>query len=781
MGETVKKVELLAPAGSFAALKAAIAAGANAVYLGGNRFGARAFSNNFNDEEMIEAIQFAHIYQVKVYVTLNTLIYDDEMLDVLHYIKFLYENDVDAVIIQDLGLLSRVRALYPDLELHASTQMSIHNRNGVKFLQEMGVKRVVLARENSITEIEKIIRETGMDIEIFVHGALCVCYSGQCLMSGLIGGRSGNRGRCAQPCRKKYRLAKNKELHLQEQYLISPRDLNTIEHVGDLIDAGVLSFKIEGRMKSPEYVAIVVSQYRKAIDQYLQSKSVQIAEHDHQELQQVFNRTYTKGFLFKDSGDEWINTKNNSHQGVHLGEVIHYQNNKVKVKLASELSKEDGIFFDHHFGMVVSKLIKGKQEVDEASINEMVTLDVKSPVKVGTKVFKTTDHKLQQKAELQVLNLIQSIEISMEVEFKLGKKPSLMIYDDQANIIHVELDILVESAQNVALTDQTIVKQLSKLKDTPYYTREILINKDENVFLPIGVLNQLRRDGIELLNQKRSNVYYRKANIQLNDDESNKYQLQNSLPEISVYVRSKEQLEVALERGIKTIYVDSFLAKEIPSYPNLFVSNPRINSRGQINLNNNTLIGNVGDLYLVKDTNINIHANTFLNVTNSDSIRFLIENNISRITLSHELNEQKLEQLQHKDYLELIVYGYQESMITKHCIFKSNCQDQCKKDSYSLIDVKNEEFPIYMDSTCHMHILNSKKLILKDELNRLREMGYKKFRLQFTVEDKEETNHVMDSYMNWLTTGELKEIDNVLNTHKLTNNYTRGFYNKEII
>ena len=298
----MKKVELLAPAGNMESLKAAINAGCDAVYLGGYMFGARSFAGNFSDEELIEAIKYAHLYGVKVYVTVNTIIYEREVNMFMEYIDFLHKNNVDAVIMQDLGMMDLVRNTYPNFEIHASTQMHIHNLEGVKNAEKIGLNRVVLARETNISDIKNIKENTDIELEIFVHGALCISYSGQCLMSKMIGGRSGNLGVCAGSCRLPYDLVEinnGKETKLNKNnYLLSMKDLNSLENLSKLLDVGVTSLKIEGRMKRPEYVYLVTSIYRKAIDSYYLNGSVNIREEDILELKKIYNREFTKGFLF---------------------------------------------------------------------------------------------------------------------------------------------------------------------------------------------------------------------------------------------------------------------------------------------------------------------------------------------------------------------------------------------------------------------------------------------------------------------------------------------------
>jgi putative protease len=309
----MKKIELLAPAGNMESLYAAIEAGADAIYLGGKNFGARAFSKNFNDEEMVKAINYAHIYGVKVYVTCNTLIYDREVSEFLKYVEFLHKNNVDAILIQDLGMLDLIRKTYPKLEVHSSTQMHIHNLDGTKLMEDLGVKRVVLARETSFKEIKHIKENTNVELEVFVHGALCVSYSGQCLMSYFNSSRSANQGACEGSCRLKYNVLKDNQIIDKDVYALSLKDLNSLENIGRLIDLGVSSLKIEGRMKSPAYVYLVTSLYREAIDSYYKEGKVSINKQKLHDLKVIFNREYTRGFLFNVDNTKIVNMKASNH------------------------------------------------------------------------------------------------------------------------------------------------------------------------------------------------------------------------------------------------------------------------------------------------------------------------------------------------------------------------------------------------------------------------------------------------------------------------------------
>ena len=329
----MKKPELLSPAGNTASFYAAIEGGCDAIYLSGNMYGARSFAGNFTNEELKEAVEIAHLYGVKIYVTINTLIYEAEVKNFLVYVDYLVSIHVDAVIVQDIGMMDLLRITYPELEIHASTQMHIHNLEGAKLLEKLGIKRVVLARETPIELISTIRKSTSIELEIFVHGALCVSYSGQCLMSSLIGGRSGNRGTCAQCCRQPYELSYNGKKQNKEDYLLSTKDLNTLSMIPKLMDANVDSLKIEGRMKRPEYVYLVTSLYRKAIDSYFETGKVDIQERDIEDLKKIFHRGFTKGFLFHEENDLFVNEYRPNHMGIPIGIVKSIKGDFLEIEL----------------------------------------------------------------------------------------------------------------------------------------------------------------------------------------------------------------------------------------------------------------------------------------------------------------------------------------------------------------------------------------------------------------------------------------------------------------
>ena len=545
----MRDVELLAPVGSFEALKAAVQNGANAVYLGGKDFGARASANNFDRDELKEAVKYAHIRGVQVFVTTNTLRKENEIEDFLEYAKFLYDIDVDAIILQDIGMARLIKRELPDFELHASTQMVAHSLEDVKYLESVGFDRVVLAREVTVEEIKYICDNCKADIEVFVHGALCVCYSGQCLMSSMIGNRSGNRGRCAQPCRQRYELIDvytGEVVNSNGDYLLSPRDLNAIEEIDKVIDAGVHSLKIEGRMKRPEYVATVIDGYRKTIDEYLATNKLNVSDETINDLYTIFNRKFTKGLLLGDVGKDMMNSQLPNNQGLYVGTVVDYNKKakRLKIKLANTLKKGDGINLG---GGTIGRIIKNGNIETIGYKGETIELDFVGEARKGQIVFKTSDSELMDRVQAtftQDKEFVKNI-IDAKITIKLGQKPILTLKDRHSNEATIEGDKIVEEAMKVALSKEKVETQLRKLGNTPYELDLLEIELDDNVSLPISLLNQMRRDCIELLDKERVSIKNRKYKNKIVKYKPVLYN-RNKQQEISVKVKNLEQLESAL-------------------------------------------------------------------------------------------------------------------------------------------------------------------------------------------------------------------------------------------
>ena len=675
----MKRIELLAPAGNMDNLVAAVEAGCDAVYLGGKSFGARAFSKNFSDEEIIKAINYCHLYGVKVYVTVNTIIYENEVDSFVEYIDFLHKNNVDAVLIQDLGMLDLIRKTYPNLEIHSSTQMHIHNLDGVQFMEKLGVRRVVLARETSIDEIKKIKSNSNVELEVFVHGALCISYSGECLMSSLIGGRSGNRGECAGSCRLRYDVvdSNNKRLN-RGDYPLSTKDLNTLEYVGDLIDSGVSSLKIEGRMKSKEYVYMVVSLYRHAIDSYYERGKVEVNKSDLMKLKKIFNRKYTKGFIMNTKNNDLINDYRPNHQGVEIGEVISYSNNIAKIKLFDTLTIGSGlrVVGNPDVGISVNDFYIKNKLVKEAHKGEIISIKVKDIVKVGSTVLITLDSGLNKEIDSIIDSNLRKVSIVATLSGIIGNKLKLEASDGNNNVILY--GNIVEKSKNNPTTKEEIKEKLYKLGGSVYKYSKLTISIDDDIFIPLKEINELRRKMIEELNNRRMyKIEYIKNKYSINVPNFNRERLITCLVNDKTYAN--------LNKKYDFVYSESKIE-------NTILKIPRVVNEYKYT-NDMLLVGEIGAFNKLK----NICTDFSFNVVNSYTVAFLHSIGAYRITLSYELNDNQIMELidsyvkrynSHPN-LELIVYGYPEVMISKF-----NMEEYYNSKNISLIDRFNNKFKI---------------------------------------------------------------------------------------
>ena len=650
----MKKIELLAPAGNMENLKAAVMAGCDAVYLGGANFGARAFSKNFSNEEIVDAIKYCHLYGVKVYVTINTLIYENEVDSFMEYVDFLHRNNVDAVLIQDLGMFDLVRKTYPNLEIHSSTQMHIHNLDGALMAKKLGVKRVVLARETPIEKVKEIKKEADIDVEIFAHGALCVSYSGQCLFSSLIGNRSGNRGSCVGSCRLKYNILdeNNKKLN-QGEYPLSMKDLNTLEYVGDLIEAGVSSLKIEGRMKSPEYVYTVTKLYREAIDSYYKDKKVIINKKELKNLQKIFSRGYTKGYLFNENENSIINNERPNHQGLNIGKVIDYKNNFVYVKLSDNVSINDGlriVFKNEDYGLVLNQFYKNKKLVKEAYNGDIISFKVNKKIPINSQVLLTKDDSLNKEINKIINSNLRKVAISINLKAHLNEKLSLIL-NDGINTVEVFGNVL-EKAVSKATKKEEVEEKLSKLGNTIYKINSITIDIDNNIFIPISEINNLKREAVLLLNEKRLyKTSYKKSeyNILVND-----YKKEEKLAILTNNSENLDKYDVIYSNNISNAI--NYIPRVSDNYSNY-------------DINNIYLVGELGVFNKLK----NIITDFSFNVTNSYTVALLHNLGAKRITLSYELTDRQIENIinaykeryKKSPNLELVVEGNLEVMVLK--------------------------------------------------------------------------------------------------------------------
>lgn len=532
-------VELLSPVGDFECLKAAVQNGANAVYFGSGKFNARQNATNFDLDSLEKAVQYAKLRNVKINFALNTLIKDDEFEDAINLVKKVYELGVDAIIVQDIGLAKYIIDNFPGMDVHASTQMTIHNLEGVLMLESLGFKRVVLSRELSLHEIEYICKNSSIEIECFVHGALCICYSGQCLLSSSIGGRSGNRGKCAQPCRLPYKLYEentqnektykdiklvnskenefiiDESMNLDRGYLLSTRDLCSLEFLPSLIKAGITSFKIEGRMKTPEYVATCTKIYRKYIDLALSGSQYKIDDSDIKLLMQVFNRgSFSTGNFIEEPNKEYVFKEKPNNMGLYIGNVSKINSNKglITLKTNEKLEVGDKISFqkeEHKY--TISELMKNGENIPIANVNDFVTIGrMKGNIHLGDKIYKLSSNTYSKEISEQYNKENVKIPLVAYIKIKKGQNIALEVTSkDQSSGIYFsmsaksEIPIVPIDAISSPITKERIKEQLSKTTDTPFMFQDIVFDMDENVYIPkISAINELRRETLESLQKQ---------------------------------------------------------------------------------------------------------------------------------------------------------------------------------------------------------------------------------------------------------------------------------------
>lgn len=729
--------ELLVPVGNMDSLKAAVMNGADAIYLGGKRFGARAFAGNFNDEEMISAIHFAHLYGVKIYVTVNTVVFESELEDVYNYCLFLHKTGVDALIVQDLGLMSLLKRRLPNLEIHASTQVHNVSESGLRILEDLNVKRVVFARELSLATIDSY--KTSMEKEIFIHGALCVSYSGECLFSSVLLGRSGNRGECAQVCRLPYKLLENDQLvKTDSKYLLSTKELKTVSKFKEIMDSSVKSLKIEGRMKSPEYVACVTRLYRNLIDYYYGKDDLRISEYE-EDLKVIFNRQYTYGYLFNATNDEIINIHTSNHVGVHLGKVFKVTNKYIYIKLDSQLNQGDGIRINEtNDGMIVNFLYDESLKLTSVCKNSAV-IDKKIKASFGDSVNKTSD--------ITVINKYRELpvrKVDIDVTFTHNENHAILEITDGINVVKKEADIVFPS-KNISIKKEDIIKQLSKLGNTPFKIANISVGEFESKFINIKDLNAIRRNAVEELISIRENS--KKEVIEMDD---NKETYKNSLEEkltLSVLVRDEEQLLKCLTYFDRIYVIDRNLYNLYKDNPKIYYRGSRIYEKTNIK---NTLATELGEIY--DGAKI---SDYFLNITNHETLDYLSKY-VDINALSIELEDDNIERImKHNNYnVEMLLYSTFELMITKYCPVnrvanKDTVCTKCMKNEYKLVDRNGSKYPIKSDVKNHLtHILDSKVTNNIEKLKYYYNLGIRNFRIELNSEDSKEIDDIIKNLDN---------------------------------
>lgn len=715
------KVELLAPGGSYETVIAALNAGADAVYTGGEKFGARANADNLTIEQLKSVIDYAHLHGRKIYLTINTLLKENEIKKELYdYLEPLYVHGLDAVIVQDYGVLEFVRKYFPQLHVHASTQMTILGELTVKELKNKGVTRIVTPRELSIPEIKKIKENCDIEIESFVHGALCYCYSGQCLLSSYIGGRSGNRGRCAQPCRMEYDVVKNgKVLNPGDsKYVLSPKDICTLKILPDIIESGVYSLKIEGRMKKPEYTAGVVSIYRKYIDLYLQfgRKKYKVDNNDIKKLNDLFNRKgFSESYYKTYNGKEMITFSKPDFRAANEGLIKEIQNKYINTNLRK-------------------------------NIDIFVTIKKDSPM--------------------------EAVGICGE------------------NVVTVYED-LPDEAKKLPTTSDMVNEKMAKLGNTPFKVEKIETYIDDNLFVTIGKINQLKRKLIDEMTKSIIDRYKRNNALPYENVEKNTIICNDKKLETALVSNFEQYKTIEKWNRISRIYIEAseFTRQEIEEVVNnktkqIYIAMPYIFREkdkayfskeyiGMLNKFDGALIRNMEEYFWLK--NIDMVKNYIFDynvyVMNSFSQQFIRKTDDITYTVPVELNYKEMFDMGCIGQ-EMIIYGYMPVMTTVNCIAKSCDMCQKSKEIYSLKDRKSEYFKVKcVCDYCYNLIYNCKPLSLIDYNNKIDKLKLNSIRYSFTFESKKQIKNMIEHIDN-------KEYDLLFENNS---EITRGHFNRGVL
>lgn len=780
------RVEILAPAGSMECLKAAIAAGADAVYTGGALFGARAYAHNLTEEELLEAIDYVHLHGRRLYLTVNTLIKDREMEKQMYdYLLPYYRQGLDAVIVQDIGLFRFIRKHFPDLPIHASTQMTLTGVDGAKFLEKEGAQRIVTSRELSMAEVKKIADETELEIESFVHGALCYCYSGQCLFSSFIGGRSGNRGQCAQPCRLLYRTPEAK----RPQYLLSLKDICTLELIPEMIESGIYSFKIEGRMKKPEYAAAVAFQYRKYTYLYLKyyeecpaeedpaayaMKKYRVREEDRQMLLDLYNRGgFHTGYYHTQNGREMISLNRPNHAGVPAVKVLAKKGRNVTAKALTDLYPQD---------IIELPMRKGREKADNYTCKDAV----RKGMNVQIPVFADTPFK---RDEIWMRTRNSTLIDTLREEFVNGKIKericgTFRLYPQEKATLTVkcrdaEITVAGEKAQEALsqpMSRERIEKQLRKTGNTEFEFSFLKAEIGEKVFLPMQSLNELRREALETLEKVICEKYRRSGEVK--DPEEDKTELsmeEEILSGWTASVRTAEQMEVILEEeAIGRIYADctmfpriwekdsyvEWITKVHAAGKEIYLVMPYIfreRTRKQYEAAYNRIFGAGWDGILIANYEsfafLKEHGYTGRIMTdynlyefNQESRKFWKEKGVFEFTAPVELTERELQDLRVKDG-EVIVYGYLPMMISAGCIQKTTRGCLKKSGQTTITDRYRNPFVVKNECDyCYNILYNYVPLYLGDRMEEVYQIGPGRIRLMFTTERQQEVRQILSAY-----------------------------------
>lgn len=801
------RCELLAPAGSYETMIVAFNAGADAVYAGGQKFGARAFAGNFDEEELVRAINYAHMFDKKIYLTVNTLIKEEEFSQLYDYLKPYYEAGLDAVIVQDIGVLQFISQNFGDLPIHCSTQMTITGEEFGKILAaNKSITRIVTPRELNLHEIKKLHDETNLEIESFVHGALCYCYSGQCLLSSIIGARSGNRGRCAQPCRLAF---SNSDLKVDNKHLLSPKDLCTLEILPSIIKAGVYSLKIEGRMKKPEYVASVVSLYRKYLDKYLEngSENYKVEEKDIDILKEIYNRGgFTDGFYNRQNGSEMMTINRPNHCGVKVGKILSINQNIVKIQALRNIYKGDILEIDNDTEFYAPYDIPKGSIFDYKFKQKVKNKDTKDIIRTRNNLLVDTllsTYMYDDKGKTKLLKRKVNIDISV-----LKDKNILAVMWDEKISVTICGDIPLE-AQNKPITKEFVEKQLCKLGETNFICDNINVQLDEGLFVTVSQLNEIRRKLVSCFENEIQKQYIRKINIEKDNltinqnqlaDKAINYNEHNAFADnMTILVSNMEQFNKVISIcKSNRIYIEyaEFTLEEINNavkmgvkrnieifiaLPYIFRDNVKILFEKELDTlkeihPDGYLFRNLESYFYMKNKNIDIKKSVFdsnIYSFNNETIKYYKSIGADIVTASYETNSKEFKLLD-KSFMEINVYGYFPVMITAGCVRKTmnkclkgfktnNLNSLAKSSDTKLIDRKSSQFTVRtVCRYCYNVIYNSVPIGLFSNLNELEELGFKSYRISFTVETPNEIEDILLNYKN------------------LKNDYTKGHFKRGV-
>jgi len=794
-------VELLAPAGNWECLRAAVANGADAVFFGVGKYNARVRADNFQAEELPEVMAYLHKYNVRGYVTLNILIFEDELEEARQLVVACIDAGVDALIVQDMGLVRLIREISPDFPIHGSTQMTITSAEAVEFLAPYDVEVVVLGRENNLKQIRSIANRTKTPLEVFVHGALCVSYSGQCLTSEMWGGRSANRGECAQACRLPYDLIVDgvrKDMG-NIAYLLSPKDLAAIDLVPEMIEAGVKSFKIEGRLKSPEYVANVVSKYRKAIDEYLAGRDYKPSAEEMRELQQSFSRGFTHGFLKGTNNKQLVDGTFPKSRGVYVGKVLKVLKDAVVCEIEAPLKRGDGIVFDagrpeekEEGGRIYDLRKKGVKLEGEvrSGIIEIVPgrHDVNlTKVHVGDRIWKTSDQELDRRlrSTFEEERAFRLFPLHVIAKGKAGQ-PLESIWTDvtTGHTVTIVSEQLLEPAMKRPLTAEYLSEQWGRLGGTIFQLDKLDFYLAGDVIVPVSELNRMRREAVDQLVQLRMQpVRYTKRSIKV--DSIQPLKVAGARPserpaeasELIALCRSTDQIIAACEADADWIYADFEFTNDYPRAVELArrygkpiaLATPRIHMPGENGILGGivkagpdaVLVRNLGALQYYAESRpagIELRGDFSLNIANHLAAELFLSRGLQRITPSYDLNIQQMIDLLERapvDRIEIVIQQHLPMFHTEHCVYCTflsegtdftNCGRPCESHRVSLQDRIGMLHPVRVDTGCRNTVYNAIEQSGAEYLPNFLELGVRSYRVEFLEEDGAKVQEVLRLY-----------------------------------